>query len=151
MTLVVLTCRVSASIGLNLLLHYILKIFSEWRGATWGQGRSLLAAILSPEVFWIVIYFIILVYFCPPNARFPPSPLKYFYPTIVCFLVAALAEGHGDLEAESPVSGALSCCRKNCNLWDCMNPNDFIQIVQQHKVLSHRFRTLSIGPKSFSA
>jgi len=31
LTLDVLTCKVSASIVLNLFSHYILKIFSQWR------------------------------------------------------------------------------------------------------------------------
>jgi len=47
-----------------------------------------LAAILPPEVFWIVIYFIIFSIFCPLNARLPP--LKYFCPAMVCFLFAVL-------------------------------------------------------------
>jgi len=55
----------------------------------------------------IFIYFIIFSIFLPPKRSFaPPPPLKYFYSTIVCFLVVALAEGHGDLGALSPVAGA---------------------------------------------
>jgi len=37
LTLVVLTWRVLASIVLNLFLHYILKIFSQWRVAMLGH------------------------------------------------------------------------------------------------------------------
>jgi len=56
--------------------------------------------------------------------------------------------GHGDLGAESPVAVALSRCRKNCNLWDYMNPT-MILLKLCNKVLGHKVRTLSIGPKSF--
>jgi len=38
------------------------------------------------ELLFILLY---LKFFAPPNARLPP--LKYFCPTMVCFLVAAPA------------------------------------------------------------
>jgi len=52
------------------------------------------------------------------------------------------------LREENPVAGALSRCRKNCNLWDCMNPAMILFKLCNNQVLGHRFRTLSISPKS---
>jgi len=100
--------------------------------APWQQSCPLKFS----ELLFILLYF---VYF-PPKRSFAPPPLN----------IAALAEGHGNLVGESPVAGALSRCRKNCNLRDCMNPTMILfKLCNYNKVLGHRFRTLSIGPKSF--
>jgi len=109
-----------------------------------APGSNLTPLKFSELLFILFIFSIFLL----PNARSPI--LKYFCPTLICFLVVALAEGHGDLGAESPVAGALSRFRKNCNLWDYINPTMILfKLCNNNKVLGHRFRMLSIGPKSF--
>jgi len=51
---------------------------------------------------------------------------------------------------ESPVAGALSRRRKNCNLWDYMNSTMILfKLCNNNKVLGHRFLgRYQIGPKT---
>jgi len=59
-----------------------------------GESPPPGSGFAPPEVFWIVFYFIIFSIFLPPAPKARLPPLKYFCPTMVCFLVTALVNGH---------------------------------------------------------
>jgi len=62
------------------------------RRARWAKALPPWQQSCPPAVFWIVINFIMFGIILPLQTlvcRLPPSPLKYFCPTMVC-LVAAL-------------------------------------------------------------
>jgi len=67
----------------------------EIKGGSWGEVPPWQQ--FCPSEFFCIVILLYLVYFALPKMLvYPPSPLKYICPTMVCFLVEALQVGENE-------------------------------------------------------